>query len=92
MAHNAGNPARIGEVFRRQAGAVEVVFKDTITAEELGAIVFAIVQTAREMNVTPGALFSAYYRLDEQRRAAENKVLMTQFREELDQRGRARGT
>jgi hypothetical protein len=62
-----GNPARFAEALRGQGGAVVVNFKDDVKPEEMGALIFAITQTAREMGWTPGRLFSEYYRLEAMR-------------------------
>lgn len=72
MARTIGNPARIGEVFRRNAGAVEVVFKDDIKVEEMAAVMHAVTNTAREMGWPAGQLMAEYLRLEE---AAKNRAL-----------------
>ncbi len=71
MANLGGNPARLMEVMRRQGGAVEVNMRDDTKPEELGAVIFAITQNARELGWTPAQLFGKYWELENMRLAAE---------------------
>jgi hypothetical protein len=76
-----GNPRRIGEILRRTGGAVEVNFRDDIKPEEMGAIIYAITNTGRDMGWTPAQLFGKYWELENARLASEqgNNVVRAPF-------------
>lgn len=71
-----GNPARVMEALRGDGGAIVVNFRDDVKPDEMGAIIFAMTNTAREMGWTPADLFGKYWELENMRLAAEQGAVV----------------